>query len=179
MRSAVNNAGQAFNTAAQTGATLGGRAGEISGDLTPFYTAEMMNPQGIGQKGLAAETSAALGGAGGANAGIAGEAAQRASAMRNPGAFQAALDSAARERQKAAAGASENIAAGNEQLKEQQRQAGAGGLEKMYGTDVSGQLESQGQEAQDINAQTNANNTGWFQNTMRFLNYLKGNPSNG
>jgi hypothetical protein len=179
MRSAVGQAGNAYNQANQTAANLGGQAGAIGGNLTPFFTAEMMNPQGLGQQGVAAETSAAMGGAGGANAGLVGQAAQRASASRNAGGFQSALDQAARERSKAEAGSAEGIAAQNEQLKESQRQAGAEGLQKMYGTDVSGQLQSQGQEAQDIETEAKANQTGWLQNTLGIINALKPGYASG
>jgi hypothetical protein len=36
----------------------------------------------------------------------------------------------------------------------------------MYGTDTSGMLQSQGQEANDINAESEANKTGWLQNAL-------------
>jgi hypothetical protein len=68
---------------------------------------------------------------------------------------------------KAAAGASEGIQAQNENLKQTQQQEGAKGLQGMYGTDTSGMLNSQGQEAGDVNAEANANNTGWLQNAMK------------
>src|SRR6516162_7390848 len=115
MRSAVNQGKNAFGQATNTAAELGGEAQGIGANLTPFLTQEMLHPQGLGQQGIAAEEAAALGGAGGATAGFAGQAAQRAAASRNAGGFGAALDEAARQRDKAAAGASEGIAAGNEQ----------------------------------------------------------------
>jgi hypothetical protein len=71
---------------------------------------------------------------------------------------------------KAAAGASEGIQAQNEDLKQTQQQEGAKGLQGMYGTDTSGMLNSQGQEANDINAGVNANKTGWLQNTLGITN---------
>ena len=174
MRSAVGQAGNAYKQAVGTSTDLGSRASGINSNLTPFLTSEMLHPEGLGQQGIAAENSAALGGAGGAASGFVGQAAQRAAASRNPAAFQASLADAARQRDKAAAGASEGIQAQNEQMKEQQRQAGAGGLEKLYGVDTSGMLESQGQEANDINAQVNANKTGWLQNVNDTIATLTG-----
>jgi hypothetical protein len=174
MRSAQSQANNAVNTAVNTGATLGGEAQGVGANLTPFLTEEMLHPQGLGQEGIAAETGAALGGAGGAAAGLTGQAAQRAGASRNAGGFQAALDDAARQRMKAAAGASEGIQAGNETLKQQQMQEGAGGLEKMYGTDTSGMLTAMGQVPADVNAETNAGNSGWLQNTMGILKTING-----
>lgn len=182
LRSAVNQANSAFNTAESTGAQLGAEGQGIGANLTPFLTQEMLHPQGVGQTGLAAETAAAEAGAGGANAGLVGQANQRAAVSRNAGGFQAALDDAARQRDKAAAGSSEGITAGNEMLKQQQSQEGAQGLQHMYGTDTSGMLQSQGQEANDINAETNANKTGWLQNSLAIVNALKpgqGGPQYG
>lgn len=174
MRSAVNNAGSAFNTAQGTAANLGADASGIGSNLTPFLTEEMLHPQGLGQEGIGAETGAALGGAGGAASGLMGAATQRAAASRNAGGYDAALDQVARERMKSAGTASEGIQAQNQNLMEQQRQAGSSGLEKMYGIDTSGQLESQGQEAPDINAGVNANNSGWLQNSLGVLTALTG-----
>lgn len=178
MRSAQRQAGNAFNQAGSTAAELGGEGQAVGANLTPFLTSEMLHPQGLGQEGIAAETGAALGGAGGAAAGLTGQAMQRAAASRNAGGFQAALDDAARQREKAAAGASENIQSQNENLKQQQRQEGASGLEHMYGVDTSGMLGAQRNEAEDINAEANANRTGWLQNTMGILNSL-GNLAKG
>ena len=169
MRSAVNQASDAYNQANNTSATLGGEAQGIGANLTPFLTQEMLHPQGIGQTGLSAETGAALAGAGGAMSAFNGEAAQRAGASRNAGGFQAALDDASRQRMKAAAGSSEGIQAQNENLKQTQQQEGAKGLQGMYGTDTSGMLESQGQETNDINAGVNASKSGWLQNAGALL----------
>jgi hypothetical protein len=172
MRSAVGQASNAYNNATNTAAGLGADANAISSTTTPFLTQEMLHPQGIGQAGLSAETAAAMGGAGGADAGIVGQAAQRAAASRNAGGFQAALDDASRNRTKAAAGASEGIQAQDENLKQQQQQEGAAGLEKMDQIDTSGMLQSQGQEAGDINSEVNANNSGWLQNATGIMSAL-------
>jgi hypothetical protein len=174
LRSAVNQANSAYNSANSTANTLGSEAQGIGANLTPFLTQEMLHPQGIGQTGLSAETAAAQAGAGGAASGLTGVANQRAAVSRNAGGFSAALDDAARQREKAAAGSSEAITGENEMLKQQQTQEGAAGLGKMYGTDTSGMLESQGQEAPDINAEANANKTGWLQNTLGILNTISG-----
>jgi hypothetical protein len=174
LRNAQNQANSAYNTAANTGAELGADANAIGSSVTPLLTSEMLHPEGLGQAGIAAETGAALGGAGGADAGIVGQANQRAAVSRNAGGFQAALDDASRNRMKAAAGASEGIESQNENLKQQQQQEGASGLERMYGTDTSGMLESQGQEANDINSEVNAGNSGWLQDTMGILGDING-----
>lgn len=169
MRNAQRQAGNAADTAAATGANLGSEAQGIGANLTPFLTSEMLHPQGIGQEGLAAETGAALGGAGGAASGLVGMANQRAATSRNAGGFQAVLDDVSRNRMKAAAGASEGIQAGNENLKQQQMQEGARGLQGLYGTDTSGMLSAMGQVPEDVNAEVTAGKSGWLQNTMDIL----------
>lgn len=174
MRSAVNSAKDAASTAANTASGLGANANGISSTVTPFLTNELEHPQGFSQADMSAQTAAAMGGAGGANAGIVGEANQQAATSRNAGGFQAALDDAARSRDKAAAGASEGIAANNAQLKQTQQQDAASGLQKMYGTDTSGMLDAMGQQNQDINAQVNAGNSGWLQQTMGVLGAVNG-----
>ena len=178
IRNAVNQAGQSYNQATNTADELGAEAQGIGSNLTPFLTQEMLHPEGLGQEGIAAETGAALGGAGGAAAGLTGQAVQRAGASRNAGGFQAALDDAARQRMKAASGASENIQAQNENLKQTQQQEGARDLENEYGTDTSGMLNSMNQEHEDVNSEVNANNSGWLQNTMGVLNGI-GNLAKG
>lgn len=170
MRSAVSQASNAYNQANNTADTLGAEGQGIGANLTPFLTQEMLHPQGIGQEGIGAETSAALGGAGGALSAFEGEAAQRAGASHNAGGFQAALDDAARQRMKAAAGASEGIQAQNENLKQQQLQEGARGLQGLYGTDTSGMLNAQNQEHEDVNSEVEASKAGWLQNALAIGN---------
>jgi hypothetical protein len=172
VRSAVANANNAYNQATNTANELGAEGQGIGSNLTPFLTQEMLHPQGLGQEGIGAETSAALGGAGGANSAFNGEAAQRAAVSRNAGGYAAALADAARSRDKAAAGASEGIQAQNENLKQQQMQEGAGGLEHMYGTDTSGMLNAMNQEHEDINSAIEGNKTGWLQNTLAIMSAL-------
>lgn len=174
MRSAVNQASGAANTASNTGAQLGAEAQGIGANLTPFLTNELEHPQGYSQGDTSAMLSAGLGGAGGANSGLVGQAAQRAAVSRNGGAFQSALDDAARQRSKAAAVTSEGIASRNADLKQTQQQDAAAGLSKMYGTDTSGMLDATGQIQGDVNAQVNANKTGWLQNTLDIMKTING-----
>lgn len=173
-RNGVNQASSADTTAASTAATLGSDAAGIDANLTPFLTDEMLHPQGVGQTGLSADTASALGGAGGAASGVTGAANERAAVSRNAGGFSAALDDAARMRSKGAADASEGITGQNEMLKQQQSQEGASELSHMYGTDTSGMLQSQGQEANDIDAESKANSTGWLQDAGSLINDTMG-----
>jgi hypothetical protein len=172
MRSASNAAGTAATTAANTGAGLGASASGISSTLTPFLTSELNHPQGYTQDQTSAMLSSALGGAGGATAGIVGQANQEAAATRNAGGFQAVLSDAARSRAKAAAGASEGIAADSAKLAQQKQQDASKQLQGMYGTDTSGMLDATGQVSTDINAQVNADKSGWLQNATGVINSL-------
>jgi hypothetical protein len=174
MRNAVSQAGNAFNTAQSTGATLGGEAQGIGANLTPFLTNELEHPEGYSQQDTSAMLSAGIGGAGGANSGLVGEANKMAATTRNAGGYQAALDDAARQRTKAAAGTSEGIAAQNAGLKQQQQQDAARGLQGMYGTDTSGMLNAMNQEHEDVNSEVDASKTGWLQNSLAVINALKG-----
>ncbi len=179
MRNAQRQAGQAADQASAVGANLGSEGQAIGSQITPFLTSEMLHPQGIGQEGLAAETGAALGGAGGAASGLVGMANQRAATSRNAGGFQAALDDVSRNRMKAAAGASEGIQAGNENLKQQQMQEGAKGLQGLYGTDTSGMLSAMGQVPEDVNSEVNAGKSGWLQNTLGIIAAINGGAAAG
>ena len=177
MRSAVNQATTAANNAGNTSANLGAEASGIGSTLTPFLTSELEHPQGYSQGDTSAMLAAGMGGAGGADAGLVGQANQRAAVSRNAGGFQAALDDAARSRSKAAAGSSEGIAAENANLKQTQQQDAEKGLQGMYGTDTSGMLEASGQIAPDVNAESNADKTGWLQNTLGILQTINGGAS--
>jgi len=172
MRSAVNQASNAAKDANNTSADLGAKASGIGSNLTPFLTSELEHPQGYSQGDTSAMLAAGMGGAGGATSALVGQGMQRAAVSRNAGGFQAALDDAARERSKAAAGMSEGIAAKSADLKVQEQQDAARSLQGMYGTDTNGMLDSAGQQAGDINAEVNANNSGWLQNTMNVIKTL-------
>ena len=175
-RNAVNQASAATNTAGSTASTLGGEAQGIGANVPPpFLTQEMLHPPraGSGRHPGAEESAALEWRAGGANSGLVGGAMQRAAVSRNAGGYQAALADASRQRDKAAAGASEGIEAQNENLKQQQQQEGATGLQNQYKTDTSGMLEAMGQQAPDINAEANAGKSGWLQNAMGILGTIE------
>lgn len=179
MRSAVGQAGKATDVAANTGSQLGAEAQGVNANLTPFLTSELQHPQGFGQQDTSAMLSAAEGGAGGATSGLTGLAMEQAASSRNAGGFQAALDDAARQRTKAEAGASENIAGQNAQLKQQQMQDAARGMQGMYGADTSGMLDATGQISRDVGAGVEANNSGWLQNSMNVIKTLTGAAKGG
>jgi hypothetical protein len=175
MRSAVNNANDAYKQANNTADSLNGAASSISGNLTPFLTQRMEHPEGYSQQDTSAMLAAGLGGAGGESAGLGGAANKEAAVTRNAGGFQAALSDAARQRMKAAAGTSEGIAAQNANLKQTQQEEAAKQLQGLYGTDTSGMLNAMNQEHEDVNSSIEGNKTGWLQNTLNIMAAL--NPS--
>lgn len=164
MRSAVNTAQNAANTASNTGANAGATAAGINSTVLPFLTRELNNPQGFSQQDKGAMLGAAEGGAGGAAAGLNTEANLKAARDRNSGGFSAALDQVSRNAGKNAAQQSENIEGENANLKQQQTQNAASGLEKMSGLETDAQLKAMGLVPEDVNAEANADKTGWLQN---------------
>lgn len=174
MRSAVSQANNAQQTAGSTAAGYGSDAAGISSTLTPFLTRELNNPEGISQQDQTAMTSAAEAGAGGLAGGLATKANQNAAATGNASGFSSTLGDIARERGKAAAGAGEGIAAQNAETKLNQQNQAAEGLRGLYGNDVSAQLGSMGIRNGAINAETNADSTGWFQNMNNLIRSLSG-----
>jgi len=179
MRSAVNQASDAYKQANSTANTLGSEAQGIGANLTPFLTQELLHPQGYSQQDQSAMLAAGLGGAGGESAGIGGAAQKQAAVTRNAGGFQAALDDAARQRMKAAAGSAEGIAANNANVKQEQQQNAARGLQGLYGTDTSGMLDAMGQQHEDINYEVEAGKSGWLQNALAIINTLKAGGGGG
>lgn len=115
-------------------------------------------------------TSAALGGAGGEAGGMQTAANERAGATGNESGYSSSMDDIARQREKAAAGASEGIAGNNAELKQHEQQQAAQGLGSMYGTDTAAQLKAMSIQPEDINAESEAGKSGWFQNLNQFLN---------
>lgn len=162
----------AANTSQQVGKQYGEQASELSPAITGFATGEMLNPQGYGSDlpgMIGAQQQVA-----GAETGNAEQQARLRAARTGNAAGLAAEDVAAAGNATQAQGqAVQDILNQNAALKEAQRQAGAGALQGMYGTDVGAQLGAMGQTADDVNAGVNAGNSGWFQNTLGLINALK------
>ena len=146
-----NQANQAGTVAGQ----FGSQAGTEGAQLNPFLTQEMKAQHGLtpGQQNemLTASEAGAGGALGGLGAGIQNNAAR----TNNSTGVGKTLDEMARDRAKAAAGASEGIAAQDVGLAKQMNQQGAAGMQGLYGTNVSGQLNAMKQQGQDISAAAN------------------------
>lgn len=116
-------------------------------------------------------------GTGGATAGAVGQAGLDAERTGNRGAMQGALDESAREGERTNADAALAIGSKNADLKAKQQQAGLAGLGQLYDQNSNDELGALGQENnsiaegnQSINTETQAGNSGWFQNLMNYMN---------
>lgn len=174
MRDAVNQAKNAATTAGNTASGYNSQASTIGSQLIPFESRQLQNPSGMSQQDIGAQLAASAAGAGGATSGITGAASKMGAATRNPMGFSAALDSAARQRTAAEAKGSEQIAANNAGVKLNQQQEAGSMLGNLYGMSSKAGAENAGIQTGDINAQVNANNSGWLQNATGVLNAISG-----
>lgn len=154
-------ASNAADTAARTSAGLSGNASALYGTVAPALTRDVVNPTGFSPADLAAMDTAAQQSTGGSEAAATGQGALLGARTRNAGAPMAAIAESTRT-------AGENLSRGalgtriqNAMLKNTNRRAALGGLESLYGTNVSGANAASGQIAGDVNADTNARNASW------------------
>lgn len=158
------------NTAGQVAGQAGSQAASDESQLTPFASQEMhathsMDPTQINE--LLTSAGAGIGAAEGATEG----AAQRQSARTgNASGFAKDLDQAARDRMKTGAGVSEGVAAQDIEGAQKLRQEGAGLMGDLFKTDTSKQLQAMGQEAQDVQDEVKAGQSGWLQNALAVAN---------
>ena len=146
-----NQANQAGTVAGQ----FGSQAGTEGAQLNPFLTQEMKAQHGLTPGQQNEELTASLAGSGGALGGLGASIQNNAARTGNATGVGKTLDEMARDRSKAAAGASENIAAQDVMGAKQEQQQGAAGMQGLYGTNVSGQLNAMKQQGQDISAAAN------------------------
>jgi hypothetical protein len=170
IRQLVNQAEGAANTAGNVGAGLGGQAATEGAQLNPFYAQEMKAEHAYDPTQINEMLTAAGAGVGGAAGAATTEAKRNAATTGNASAGTAALDSIARERMKTGAGVSEGVAANDVTGALGLRQAGAAGESGLYGENIHGQLAAMGQQATDINAATQASQTGWLQQAEGIAN---------
>ena len=147
----TNQANQAGTVAGQ----FGSQAGTIGAQLNPFLTQEIKAQHGLTPGQQNEELTASLAGSGGALGGLGASIQNNAARTNNSTGVGKTLDEMARDRSKAAAGASENIAASDVMGAKQMNQQGAAGMQGLYGTNVSGQLNAMKQQGQDISAAAN------------------------
>ena len=163
LRAEESMAKSAAGTAANTAAGLGNQAAQEGANLNPFYSREMHAEHAYDPTQLNEMLTAAGAGAGAATGAAETGLAREAATTGNAAGQAKALQEVARDRMKTAAAGSEGIAGQDVQGALNLRQQGAAGEMGLYGENLKGQLAAMGQEASDINAATQANQTGWLQ----------------
>lgn len=152
------------------GGTLFGQGQGLQSTLTPFLTGELNANHAFNPTQLNEMLSYAGAGAGGAAGSLAGEAGRTAAATGNSAGTQGLLDSIARAKTQGLAKANEGIAATDVATTNANKQAGAAGMENLYGADTSDALKSMGLQQDAIANQVKAGSTGgWFSNLMGTL----------
>jgi hypothetical protein len=164
LRQAAAQAGQAASTAAGVGAQLGNEAQGELGTLSPFYSREMQAEHSLDPNQINEMLTAAGAGAGATTGAIGAQMQRQAANTGNAAGATKGLQELARDRMKANAGTSEGIASQDILGAQKLRQEGAQGEQGLYGSNLKAQLDAMGQVSGDINAQVNANKTGWLQN---------------
>jgi hypothetical protein len=163
-RAAQQEAKQSYRDARDTAAQERSAADSSRAQLTPFYRQEMNAQHGFNPEQTNELLNYAGESAGGGMGTVQGEANSQMARTRNTSGFAPALDQASRDRQKLMGSANLGIGAQDIAGAKALNQAGAAGMQGMYGTDTSAMLGAMGQQAPDINAQTTAGKSGWFQN---------------
>lgn len=183
MRSAVDQASNAdkqgsaaFNEASSTAGQYGSQGSQIASTLIPGLERQANNPEGYTPEEMNNQLVAGEQGAGGTNAGIAGQAALQTARTRNSAGETAALDSAARDKTKQLSSNALNVQNKSADLGEQKQQAAQKELGGLYGTDTEANLKAQGLMTGDVNAESGAvdaeakaNSTGWQQNMTSLM----------
>jgi hypothetical protein len=164
---------QAANTAGTTAAGYGEQATQEGSALNPFFKQYMNAQHGLTGGQVGEELTAAEAGSGGAIGGLEGTLKANAARTNNATGVGKTLDEMARDRAKAAAGASEGIAAQDVGLAKQENMEGAKGMEGLYGTNVSGQLDAMKQQSQDLSSAA-AMNPGWLKGVEGIVGTLGG-----
>jgi hypothetical protein len=148
----------------QQATNAGTNATDLYSSLTPFYSGEMTNPQGLGTAGMNAATTASQQALGGATAGVTGVGALQTARTRNTAGITESLDASSRNAMQTGSQNAQNLQVQNELLKEQQRQAGAQGTGQLYGANLGQQTSLLGQQAGNL--QGRAAGGSWMQNTF-------------
>jgi hypothetical protein len=173
MRSAQKQASNAETTAGQTGANLMSEGQAIGSNLVPQLTRDV-NAQHVMTPEQRNEMLTAAGAGAGGATGATGAEAELESARTGQGAgLTPTLAALNRNRGQQLAKASEGIASedvgGALQRQEEARQQ-LGGL---YATNTGDALKAMGIQTGDINAETEAGKSGWFQNMTSLMEALK------
>lgn len=170
---AQNATNNAENVAAQTGAN----AESEEAAVTPFLQSEMKATHGFTPGQTNELLTNELSGLGAASGAADEQAKLQGMRTRNASGFTKALDENSRNRMKAAAAGSEGIAAQDVMQAKQENQEGAAGLQGLFGENLGAQEKAMGNEANDIEDEVKAGQSGWLQNLTGVLSTLNGSAS--
>lgn len=173
-RSIQQQAQQGATGAGATASQYGGKAQTIGAKLTPTLWNDINNPTGYTAQETNAMLAAGEQGAGGANAGIAGQAGLTASRTRNTAGLSSVLDAASRQKGQQLSQNALGVQAQSAQLAQQKRADALRQMGGMYGEDVNAQLGNENAENAFMNTGIKAGDSGWYQNTLSGLEALFG-----
>jgi hypothetical protein len=158
------NAQARTNENAATGAAsqYGSSASAEGASLNPFFSQELRATHGYTPGQTNEMLTAAEQSAGGAFGGAEVEINRNAARTGNATSVTKSLDEMARERAKSAAGTSENIAAQDVNAAKQENQAGAAGMQGLYGTNVGAQLGAMKQANEDVSTEQATQGQNWL-----------------
>jgi hypothetical protein len=157
---------QAAQGAADTAAgSFGSSAANEGATLNPFFTQETKATHAYDPTQINELLTNAESGAGAATGAEQGALINNATRTGNSTGVTKSLDEMARDKSKAAAGASEGIAAQDVNGAKALNQEGAKGLQGLYGTNTSGQLDAMKLGNADISGEMQAN-PGWLKQTL-------------
>jgi len=179
MRQAQQQASDAYKAADQSAQQYGAAGNQIASTLIPGLEREANNPEGYTPEEMNNQLVAGEQGAGGANAGIAGQAMLNAARTRNSSGETAVLDSAARDKTRQLSDNALNVENKSADLGQQKQMGAQKELGSLYGTDTEANLKAQGLLPEDVEAETNAGQSGWFQNMTQLISSLSGAAKNG
>lgn len=174
MRAAQQQAKDAYKTATSSADKYSSAGDQISSSLIPGLEREAQNPEGYTPEEMNNQLVAGEQGAGGATAGITGQANLQVARTRNSAGFSNVLDEAARDKTRQLSENALNIHNKSDELGQKKQMVAQGELSKLYGTDVNANLEAQGLSTKDIQAETEAGQSGWFQNMTGLITALGG-----
>jgi len=166
---AKGQASQNATTAQGWGNTYNADASSTLGEVQPFLQQELLDPQGLGTSTVNQMKTQG----GEAAAGAVGQAKEagmlNASRTGNTAAVPGIIDAAARSAQSGETSAANNVDIQNAELKNAQQQAGASGLEGVYGKELGASLQSLGLSNQAAQVENTAAQGG-FQDVMGIVN---------
>lgn len=141
--------------------SYGGNANALFSSLSPMLLSEAANPQGIDPATMARMDTSALQSGGGTQAAATGAARLRAARTRNAGAGDTAIQEAARSGGQVASRGILGNRLESAKLKTSQRQSALSGLGSLFSANANPSVGALGEVAQNVNANTNAENASW------------------